>query len=112
MNKNTETPKIQKNEQPNLPEDSFNGNLTAIPKDVPSANIQADPDLVATQMDYGTMNADDARESGYMDEEGHAVSTSREDVEGNPTGAYTDIGAGRSSVVHPHISNDAKEIRH
>jgi hypothetical protein len=47
-------------------------------------------------------NERDARESGYMDAEGKAVELAKPDVEGSPTGALTDIGRGRSSVVHPH----------
>ncbi|MBC7740906.1 MAG: hypothetical protein H7061_01835 [Bdellovibrionaceae bacterium] len=50
-------------------------------------------------MDYGTMNAKDAKESGYTDESGKAVDMAKPDVKGSPTGAYTDIGAGRSGVV-------------
>lgn len=52
--------------------------------------------------DVGEMNIPDAKASGYTDEEGKAVSKSKENVKGSPTGAYTDIGAGRSSVVRKH----------
>lgn len=52
--------------------------------------------------DYGQMNVQDAKESGYTDEEGNAVSKAKEDVKGSPTGAYTDVGAGRSSAVTKH----------
>lgn len=45
-------------------------------------------------------NLEDAKISGYTDEKGHAVSKARKDRVGSPTGAYTDIGAGRSSAVH------------
>lgn len=44
-------------------------------------------------------NLKDARELGYMDREGHAVSMARTDRVGHPTGALTDIGEGRSSAV-------------
>ena len=44
----------------------------------------------------------DAKVSGYVGKNGKAVSMARQDVEGSPTGAFTDIGAGRSSVVKPH----------
>ena len=80
---------------------TFNGNFTAMPKDMPaeSANI-ADADINATGMDYGEMNAQDAKDSGYTDADGEAVDLARGDVKGSPTGAYTDVGAGRSGVVH------------
>jgi hypothetical protein len=81
---------MSKNKSPSLPEDSFNGNLTALPKDVTSDNVSADSDLVATPMDYGTMNAEDAKESGYTDEKGQAVSMAKGDIPG-----------GRSSPIHP-----------
>ena len=48
---------------------------------------------------YGEMNERDAKISGYTDENGHAVSMAKHDVKGSPTGSFTDIGAGRSSVV-------------
>ena len=44
----------------------------------------------------------DAKASGYVGKDGKAVSMAKPDVEGSPTGAFTDIGAGRSSVVKPH----------
>jgi hypothetical protein len=46
---------------------------------------------------------EDAIVSGYIGRDGKAVSMARRDVEGSPTGAYTDIGAGRSSVVRHHV---------
>jgi hypothetical protein len=83
------------------PDASFNNGFTAIPKDAASADdVAADADLVATSMDFGEMNDKDAKDSGYTDKDGKAVSMAKGDVEGSPTGAYTDIGAGRSSVVH------------
>lgn len=84
-------------------------NITAIPKDYrgPEQGDReaADADT-ASGMEFGEMNLADAKESGYTDENGKAVSKARKDVEGSPTGAYTDIGAGRSSVVHPHGSKN------
>lgn len=84
-------------------EDGLNGNFTAIPKDMESAGeASADADLVATPMDFGDMNEADARESGYTDAEGRAVDMAKSDTEGSPTGALTDVGHGRSSVVKKH----------
>ncbi len=80
-------------------DETFNANFTAIPKDV-AQGANTDADQLAGGMDYGDMNPEDAAESGYTDASGHAVDMSRPDVEGSPTGAYTDVGAGRSSVVH------------
>ncbi|WP_374030148.1 hypothetical protein [Bdellovibrio bacteriovorus] len=42
-----------------------------------------------------------ARASGYTNKEGKAVDLAKKDVPGSPTGALTDIGAGRSSAVRP-----------
>lgn len=87
----------------NANEETFNGNFTAIPKDISQANsAAADADLQATSMDFGEMNAEDAKEAGYTNADGKAVDMAKPDVEGSPTGAYTDVGAGRSSVVHKH----------
>lgn len=63
--------------------------------------IQARNESLPPSLEYGEMNEDDARESGYTDSEGHAVSMAKKDVKGDPTGAFTDIGAGRSSAVQP-----------
>lgn len=94
----------------NLPADSFNANLTAIPKGAASAaDASADPDLVAAPMDFGPMNEKEARESGYIGKDGRAVSKSRKNVKGSPTGAYTDIGAGRSSAVVHASDEDVME---
>lgn len=82
-----------------LPEDSFNGRYTALPKDAHSADeVSADPDLGASRMDFGAMNPRDAELSGYT-KKGHAVSKARPDNVGSPTGAYTDVGRGHSSAV-------------
>lgn len=84
-------------------------NVTAVPKDYRGPE-QADKEAanadMAAGMDYGEMNLEDAKASGYTNEKGEAVSKARKDVPGSPTGAYTDIGAGRSSVVHHHDSKD------
>lgn len=50
----------------------------------------------------------DAKESGYVGKNGKAVSMAKPDVVGSPTGAFTDIGAGRSSVVKPHHHKEAR----
>ena len=72
--------------------ESINSNLDAIPND---------PDNVeGRQLEYGNMNEKDARASGYTDGNGQAVEKAKPEVKDEPTGAYTDIGAGRSSVVH------------
>jgi hypothetical protein len=84
-------------------EPTFNGNFTAKPKPRP---VITEPLLnsegPSEEMEYGEMNLEDAIESGYTDEEGHAIEIAKPDKEGSPTGAYTDIGAGRSSVVKHH----------
>jgi hypothetical protein len=84
-------------------EPTFNGNFTAKPKPRP---VRAEPLLdnegPSEEMVYGEANLEDAIESGYTDEDGYAVSMATPDKEGSPTGAYTDIGAGRSSVVKHH----------
>lgn len=61
-------------------------------------------------IDYGNMNERDAKLAGYTDKSGHAVSMAKKDVEGHPTGAYTDVGAGRSSVVHTEKEDRNKTI--
>jgi hypothetical protein len=55
-------------------------------------------------------NIEDAKTSGYTDENGNAVSKAKPDVTGSPTGAYTDVGEGRSSVVKPHHKDANKDI--
>lgn len=96
----------------NKPAIMTSDNVTAVPKDYrgpEQADLEsADPDMAAA-MDFGEMNEEDARESGYMDENGKAVSKARHDVEGSPTGAYTDIGAGRSSAVHQHEAKKSSQ---
>lgn len=71
---------------------SLNGELTA----KPHTRMQ---DQMETAFDSRPANIEDARLSGYTDPEGKAIDMARPNVEGHHTGAYTDIGAGRSSVV-------------
>lgn len=93
---------IRKPLEPLRPEESFDENLTAKSSDALTAgDVGANADLVSGAIEYGDMNTADAKESGYIDESGKAVSKARRDKPGSPTGAYTDIGAGRSSAVHP-----------
>lgn len=88
-----------------LPNDTFNNNLSARPKSTSDGiNIETDASI-EDQVDFGEMNLEDAVESGYVNEDGKAVSTAKSDVTGSPTGAYTDIGAGRSSAVHHPAKN-------
>lgn len=74
---------------PMSPDERYDSMFTALPED-----FAADVDL-----EYGEMNEADARASGYVDQDGNAVSLARKDIKGNPTGAFTDIGEGRSGVV-------------
>ncbi len=74
-----------------LSDETFNRELTAIP--------QAPEDDKDLSGQVGEMNVSDAKESGYINESGKAAEKAKEDVLGIPTGAYTDIGAGRSSAV-------------
>jgi hypothetical protein len=77
---------------PMTPDESVNSGLNAIPSD------SNGPDA----LDPGPANTKDARESGYTDKNGRAIEKARRDVEGEPTNALTDIGEGRSGVVHRH----------
>lgn len=99
MKQNTESKKtIAADSRSN--DETFNEHLTAIPKKITQVDpTAADEDLIATEVDFGEMNAADAKVSGYTDADGHAVSLAKKDKAGSPTGAYTDIGAGRSSAV-------------
>lgn len=85
------------------PED-FNGDLSAMPKrNQLDSHNSTDKELSGKKLDYGDMNLADAKRSGYTDRKGRAVEMTRRDRPGSPTGAFTDIGAGRSSVVkHTH----------
>lgn len=81
------------------PNERLNGNLTAQPKDIPQVDQNAADAEMGPAVDYGEASLQDAKESGYTDENGKAISKAKPDVEGSPTGAYTDIGAGRSSAI-------------
>jgi hypothetical protein len=82
-------------------ENSLNGAYTAIPKQKNSAALETgDVDLIEEKMEFGDASESEARQSGYVGADGKAVEMAKPDVRGSPTGAYTDIGAGRSSVVH------------
>lgn len=101
--------KTSRKKHENLPNDTLNENMSARPTNTaPFTSDETDPDVVTRGMDYGEMNLQDAKESGYTDKNGHAVSKAKKDVTGSPTGAYTDVGAGRSSVVHHHSPEDKK----
>lgn len=102
-NKETVSPDISNDVPAISPNDSFNANLDAQPKENRPVEDATD---VSTEM-----NVKDAQESGYTDEKGHAVSMAKKDVKGSPTGGYTDIGAGRSSAVVPK-SEQKPEDRH
>jgi hypothetical protein len=91
---------------------TFNGNLSARPKGSGTADEVSPQDSIEDQVDFGEMNAEDAKASGYTDEKGRAVSKAKQDVVGSPTGAYTDIGAGRSSAVHHVDPKEANKDRH
>ncbi|MBX2988359.1 MAG: hypothetical protein KF802_10730 [Bdellovibrionaceae bacterium] len=71
--------------------------------------IEEELDLASDGLSAGTMNEEDARESGYINDQARPRIPSRAPQQGHPTGAYTDIGAGRSSVVHGR--DDSKERR-
>lgn len=62
-------------------------------------------DIEEKKMTYRKANLEDAKISGYTDKDGHAIDMAKPDVKGHPTGALTDIGAGRSSVVKTNVSN-------
>lgn len=95
---------------PMSPNQRINGNLTAQPKDIPQVDEgAADTEMGGAIPEPGEMNLKDARESGYTDENGNAVSMAKKDVKGSPTGAYTDIGAGRSSAVHHRDEKESSD---
>lgn len=56
-------------------------------------------DIEYKKMKYRKANLEDAKISGYTDENGNAIEMAKPDVKGHPTGALTDVGAGRSSVA-------------
>lgn len=95
--------KKQTEEPENLrPESPQNGQYTAKPKPRAITAEFVETDGPPEKIDYGTMNLEDAKTSGYTDEAGNAISKATPDIEGSPTGAFTDIGAGRSSAVRKH----------
>jgi len=92
---------------PMSPNQRLNGNLTAQPKDIPQVDEgAADTEMGAAVAENSEMKAQDAKESGYTDDKGQAISKAKPDVKGRPTGAFTDVGAGRSSAVRPHDSSE------
>jgi hypothetical protein len=64
---------------------------------------------IANEPQTSDANLKDAKTSGYTDENGKAVSKAKSDKEGSPTGAFTDIGEGRSSVVKRHSKDITDE---
>lgn len=72
-----------------------NGGITAQPKGDGRSEVE-------TAFDTDSASVTSARKAGYINGEGEAVEMAKSDVEGSPTGAYTDIGSGRSSVVKSH----------
>lgn len=94
---------------PATSEDSLNADFSAIPKKHhPEAHLPTDKELSGKKLDYGDMTLADAKRSGYTDRKGHAVEMTKKDRPGSPTGAYTDIGAGRSSVVKHELKGKPK----
>jgi len=69
----------------------LNGELTA----KPHSRVM---DQMETAFESTPANEEDAK-LGYTDAHGNAVDMAKPNIEGHHTGAYTDIGAGRSSVV-------------
>lgn len=83
--------------------DPSNGSFTARPqKQGASPEAVIDTEGPAATFDYGEMNLQDAIESGYVNQDGQAADMSKEDIKGSSTGAWTDVGAGRSSAVRRH----------
>lgn len=98
---------LRKINRPALPENSFNDEFTALPKETSSFDAAAaDADVSTEVMDYGDLSLEDAMDSGYTDPEGRAVEMALPEIKGSPTGAYTDVGAGRSSAVTKSRSGD------
>jgi hypothetical protein len=92
---------------PATADSSFNGDLDALPKKHhhPEQRNATEREIAGKKLDYGKMNLADAKRSGYTDQDGNAVDMAKKDREGSPTGAYTDIGAGRSSVVRHDLTD-------
>lgn len=95
---------LPKTDKKSSADESFNSNLSARPQGLSSHKHPPDFDPSEKNIDYGEMNLRAAKISGYTDRKGHAVSMSKKDTPGLPTGALTDIGAGRSSVVKKNQS--------
>ena len=112
MNKSIKTANVEKQTLPPTPDDSFNGNYTAQPKSLAhDEHLATDPNFIEESPEYGEMNLRDAQLSGDTDKEGKAISRAKKDIDGHPTGAYTDIGHGRSSVVSTADDDRAREDR-
>jgi hypothetical protein len=94
----------QYKEVPPSAEETLNENLSARPGAVPEFPGNAESEMKGSDVEFGEMNLEDAKESGYTDEEGNAISLAKKDRQGSPTGAFTDIGAGRSSAVRSRDS--------
>lgn len=93
MNKQDQVRRDQISETEFNPKQGIDGGVSAHPTGhEPVENARRASDLTEA-------NERDARISGYTDENGKAVDRAKPDVKGSPTGAFTDIGAGRSSVV-------------
>jgi hypothetical protein len=87
MNPNTQSDRSQ------IEKDlSLNDGLTAQPKNDASSETE-------TAFDTENASVESARASGYTDAKGRAKDMAKPDKQGSPTGAYTDVGAGRSSAV-------------
>lgn len=67
-------------------------------------------DMEDKKMKYRKANLEDAKISGYTDENGQAIEMAKPDVKGHPTGALTDVGAGRSSVVKTPTTKQKKTV--
>ncbi len=110
MSKSIKTTDVETQKLPQVPDDSFNGNYTAQPRaDIHDEHLATDPNFVEESPEYGEMSLRDAQLSGYTDIDGKAVSRAKKDVDGHPTGAYTDIGHGRSSVVREDLPADEED---
>lgn len=104
MSKSIKTTDVETQKLPKVPDDSFNGTYTAQPRaDIHDEHLATDPNFVEESPEYGEMSLRDAQLSGYTDKDGKAVSRAKKDINGHPTGAYTDIGHGRSSVVREDL---------
>ncbi|MBX3040546.1 MAG: hypothetical protein KF789_07570 [Bdellovibrionaceae bacterium] len=63
--------------------------------------VSEEIDLSSEQLDFGEMNEEEARESGYFgeDEFDRSKPLPKSHSHESPTGSLTDVGAGRSSAV-------------